>query len=309
MPQVRIFRIGTRASKLARWQSDWVAAQLMANGVSVEIVEISTAGDVQQQGPVTTIGAQGVFTKEIQSALLADEVDVAVHSLKDLPTQEVEGLTLAAVPTRANPTDALVATNAASFRELRPGARVGTGSLRRRAQLLALRPDLNVLAIRGNVDTRLRKLDAGEYDAIILAAAGLSRLGWGDRISELLQPPRMLPAPGQGALGIECRAGHAETLAVLARLDDAATRSSVVAERAMLAALHGGCAAPVAAWGRVEGDSLVLDGLVAELDGKFVLRASASAPVDQPPETLGHCVAEKLIQQGAAELVAAARPM
>lgn len=309
MPHARTFRIGTRASKLARWQSDWVAAQLVANGAAVEIVEISTTGDVQQQGPVTTIGAQGVFTKEIQTALLAGDVDVAVHSLKDLPTQEVEGLTLAAVPTRENPADALVATNAASLDELPHAARVGTGSLRRRAQLLALRPDLNVLAIRGNVDTRLRKLDAGEYDAIVLAVAGLTRLGWAERLSELLEPPRMLPAPGQGALGIECRTGDAETLAVLAPLDDAVTRSAVIAERAMLAALHGGCSAPVAAWGRVEGGVLHLDGLVAELDGNVVLRASASAPVEQSPEALGRRVAEDLIRQGAAELVAAARPM
>ncbi len=308
MPHARTYRIGTRASKLARWQSDWVAARLAERGVAVEICEITTTGDVQQQGPVATIGAQGVFTKEIQAALLTGDVDLAVHSLKDLPTQQVEGLALAAVPPRENPADALV-TRSASLADLPPAARIGTGSLRRRAQLLALRPDLNVLAIRGNVDTRLRKLDSGEYDAILLAAAGLSRLGWAERITELLEPPRMLPAPGQGALGIECRADDGEALSVLAPLDDQATRSSVVAERAVLAALHGGCSAPIAAWGRVEGGRLLLDGLVAELDGRSVLRAHASAPAEGSPQALGAIVAEDLLRQGAAELVAAARLM
>lgn len=309
MPTSRTFRIGTRASKLARWQSDWVASQLGDRGVAVKIVEITTSGDVQQQGPVMAIGAQGVFTKEIQAALLAGDVDIAVHSLKDLPTQQVAGLALAAVPERANPADALVARDAASLEALPHGARIGTGSLRRRAQLLAVRPDLEVRPIRGNVDTRLRKLDAGEFDAIVIAAAGLTRLGWEGRITDRLEPPRMLPAPGQGALGIECRTDDAEAFDVLAPLDNYVARTSVMSERALLAELHGGCSAPVAAWGRVIGETLLLDGLVADLEGRTVLRAHGEATDDETPAALGRRVANDLLQQGAAELVAAARPM
>ena len=309
-------RIGTRGSKLARWQSDWVAGQLRQRGASVEIVEITTQGDVQQLGPIAAIGGQGVFTKEIQAALLARHVDLAVHSLKDLPTATVSGLTIAAIPERENPGDALVTSRAESLATLSPGAKVGTGSQRRVAQLLALRPDLAAETIRGNVDTRLRKLDAGEYDAIILAAAGLTRLGWAGRIAELLAPPLMLPAPGQGALAIECRADDAVAIAVVAALDHAETRLAVAAERSLLAALHGGCSVPVAAWGRVEGSELRLDALVAALDGKLVLRASGgdsltsalnSGEAGAIAESLGRRLADELLRQGAAELIEAAR--
>jgi hydroxymethylbilane synthase len=310
MPSRRTFRIGTRGSKLARWQSDWVAARLREAGAAAEIVEITTSGDVQQLGPVEAIGAQGVFTKEIQAALLAGDVDLTVHSLKDLPTEQVAGLVIAAIPARENPADALVtAAGNGTLAGLQTGARVGTGSVRRRSQLLALRPDLVMLDIRGNVDTRLRKLDEGQYDAIVLAAAGLCRLGWADRICELLAPPRVLPAPGQGALAIECRADDAEALGASAGLDDAATRAGVSAERSLLAELHGGCSAPVAAWGRVVGAELQLDGLVAELQGLAVLRASGKAGAGEPAEELGRRVAGKLLAQGAAALVAAARGM
>jgi hydroxymethylbilane synthase len=312
----RTFRIGTRASKLARWQSDWVAARMTAIGVAVEIVAITTSGDVQQQGPVARIGVQGVFTKEIQSALLAGHVDLAVHSLKDLPTLSVDGLALAAVPPRENPADALVAAAVGSLAELPSRARVGTASVRRRAQLLHLRPDLDVLPIRGNVDTRLRKLDAGEFDAVVLASAGLNRLGLAGRVTELLAPPRMLPAPGQGAMAVECRANDPEALQAAAQLDDAATRLATTAERALLAALHGGCSAPIAAWGRLSGARLMLDALVAEADGRRVLRTSgavelAEFPADFPAITpavdLGRRVADALLEQGAGELIAAAR--
>jgi hydroxymethylbilane synthase len=306
----RVFRIGTRGSKLARWQRDWVASRLRELGAEAEIVEIATQGDLQQHGPIATHDIQGVFTKEIQTAVLSGQVDVAVHSLKDLPTQQAPGLVLAATPPREHPADALVSGAGDSLASLPQGARVGTGSLRRRAQLLHLRPDLQVLGIRGNVDTRLRKLDEGEYDAIVLAAAGLRRLGWGERIAALLEPPQMLPAPGQGSLGIECRSDDAEALALLGQLDHLETRLGVAAERAVLAALHGGCSAPIAAWGRLETGRLVVDGLVADIEGRTVLRATESADLQAGTavaEHLGRHVADALLRQGAAKLIEMAR--
>jgi hydroxymethylbilane synthase len=305
----RPLRIGTRGSKLARWQSDWVAARLSELGAEVEIVEIATQGDVRQ-GPIATLDIQGVFTKEIQAAVLNGQVDVAVHSLKDLPTQQVAGLALVATPEREHPADALVTHAGDSLESLPQGARVGTGSLRRRAQLLHLRPDLQVLGIRGNVDTRLRKLDEGEYDAIVLAAAGLRRLGWGERIAALLEPPQMLPAPGQGSLGIECRADDADVLTFVGQLDHLPTRLGVTAERVVLAALHGGCSAPIAAWGRVDRGLLAVDGLVADVEGRTVLRASESADDGSSlaiAEQLGKRVADALLRQGAAKLIETAR--
>jgi hydroxymethylbilane synthase len=307
MSASRTLRIGTRASKLARWQSDWVAARLLERGAQVEIIEIATSGDLSQQGPVAALGAQGVFTKEIQAALLAGEVDLAVHSLKDLPTEQVAGLRLAAVPPREESADALVAAMGLSLDELPAGARVGTGSLRRRAQLLHLRPDLEMRDIRGNVDTRLRKLDEGQYDAIVLAVAGLKRLGLSGRTTEVLGPPRMLPAPGQGALAIECRDDDEVARQAVAALDDHATRAAVVAERAVLAALHGGCSAPIAAWGRVVGGELRLDALVADIHGREMLRGSDSAPLESSADLLGQSVADDLLARGAARLVASAR--
>lgn len=299
-------RIGTRASLLAQWQANWVAEELYKLDATVELVEITTSGDVQQVGPIAGIGLQGVFTKEIQSAVLSQQVDVAVHSLKDLPTETVDGLVLAAVPPRESPADAFVSNTAQSLVDLPPDARVGTGSLRRQAQLRHLRPDLQVVGIRGNVDTRLRKLDEGQYDAIILAAAGLRRLGWENRIQELLEPPRMMPAPGQGALGLECRADDSAIRQLLDMLDDLPSCQAVTAERSMLALLHAGCSAPVGAWGRIEGTELVLDGLVANLDGTQVLRASARG-VTASGNALGRTVAEQLLAQGAAAIIEAAR--
>jgi hydroxymethylbilane synthase len=222
---------------LARWQSDWVAARLRDSGVAVEIVEISTSGDIQQQGPVASLGGLGVFTKEIQFALLAGDVDLAIHSLKDLPTQTADGLILAAVPPRENPADALISTGGAFLANLPAGARVGTGSLRRRAQLLHLRPDLVMLDIRGNVDTRLRKLDAGEYDAIALAAAGLRRLGWAERITDLLEPPRF----SAGRERWRSRPVDDTSEAVVA--SGRRRHGAVTTERAAAAVLHGGCSA------------------------------------------------------------------
>lgn len=299
-------RIGTRGSQLAQWQANWVADQLGQQGATVELVEITTRGDAQQTGPIGAIGIQGVFTKEIQAAVLASAADITVHSLKDLPTDPVAGLLLAAVPERESAVDALVTSRASSLAELPAGARVGTGSLRRQAQLKHLRPDLEVAGIRGNLDTRLRKLDDGQYDAVVLAAAGLHRLGWKHRITELLGPPQMLPAVGQGALGIECRTGDQAAAELLMRLDHHESHQATSAERSMLALLHGGCSAPVGAWGRVEEGQLVLDGLVANLAGTQVLKATACGVIADA-EQIGGQVAEQLLAQGAAEIIAAAR--
>ncbi len=301
-------RIATRASKLALWQANWVATQLRQHDdqLVVELVHITTSGDTQQSGPIAALGQQGVFTKEVQAALLNDQADLAVHSLKDLPTEQVEGLTLAAVPPREEVADALVTNQASSLADLPSGARVGTGSSRRQSQLKHLRPDLDVVNIRGNVDTRLRKLDDGEYDAILLAAAGLKRLGLSDRITELLSPPQMLPAVGQGALGIECRESDPTVRRLLAQLDDPNTRAATTAERSMLALLHGGCSVPVGGWGRIENGQLALDGLVANLDGTQVLKASATGKLAEA-EPIGRQVAEQLLAQGAAEVITAAR--
>ncbi len=298
-------RIGTRSSLLARWQAEWVRAQLQTAGVEVEIIFITTQGDVRS-GPLGQIGGQGLFTKEIQKALLSGEVDIAVHSLKDLPTEAVPCLTLGAVPARESAGDVLVATQFANFESLPHGAKLGTGSLRRRTQLLNARPDLQVLDIRGNVDTRLKKLDAGEYDAIVLAEAGLTRLGLADRITQVLPKSTILPAVGQGALGIEIRANDPHARAAVEPLNHPATQGAVVAERALLAELRGGCLAPVGAWGRADGDSLRLDAVVLSADGTVRIAAGASAPLAEAFE-LGQRVANSLREQGSDALIASSR--
>jgi hydroxymethylbilane synthase len=306
MPRPAQIRLGTRASKLARWQAEWVAARLRQRDVEVELVEITTSGDRNQQGRVEQIGTQGVFTKEIQRALLDRRIDLAVHSLKDLPTEQVDGLCLAAVPERAPVHDALVSRRHGSLEQLPPGAVVGTGSLRRRAQLLHFRPDLSMSDIRGNVDTRLRKLDDGLYDAVILAEAGLRRLELAGRITQLLPQSVLLPAVGQGALGLEARVDDEETRRVLRPLDHPPSHASVVAERAMLAALHGGCMAPIAAWGRVEDGRLVLTGRVLSHDGAEKIEVAQRAEPSQAKQ-LGGQVAEELAAQDASRLIQASR--
>ncbi len=298
-------RLGTRGSALARWQAEWVASELKQHGVDVELILISTKGD-QRSGPIGNLGSQGVFTKEIQQALLDDQVDLAVHSLKDLPTEHVEGLALACVPTRASNLDVLVSNQISDWTDLPEAARIGTGSARRRAQLLHARPDLRVLEIRGNVDTRLRKLDEGQYDAIILAEAGLRRLGLESRIAQVLPASRMLPAVGQGALGIETRREDRDTWSLLQPLNDAATHQAVLAERAALAALRGGCLAPIGAWGRLDDGLLRLDVVVLSQDGTRRLAASGEGPVAEP-ETLGQRLARQLLDDGADQLLALAR--
>ncbi len=299
-------RLGTRGSPLARWQAEWVAGVMRRLGHAVDLVEIATRGDVEQWLAIEEIGTRGVFTKEIQRALLAGIVDVGVHSLKDLPTEPVAGLTLAAVPARESAADVLVTRMVSSVHDLPQGARVGTGSLRRQAQLRHLRPDLRIDDVRGNVDTRLRKLRDGEFDALVLAEAGLQRLGRSYRATNVLPFDVMMPAVGQGALGIECRADDAVTRAVVASLEDAETRSAVTAERALLARLRGGCMAPVGAWGRIEGEHLHLAAVVLSVDGRERLVANDSAAPGEA-EALGRRVATELIAQGADKLIAMAR--
>ena len=288
----------------ARWQAEWVAARLAALGIAVQMIHITTQGDVKT-GPLGQIGGQGLFTKEIQRALLDNEIDLAVHSLKDLPTADVPGLTIAAVPARESVYDVLVGP-CRTLDELPQGARVGTGSLRRRAQLLHERPDLQLLEIRGNVDTRLKKLDAGDYDAIILAQAGLSRLGFAERITYVIPPQIMLPAVAQGALGLEARADDTETQQRLLPLSDPATFAAITAERTLLQSLRAGCLAPVGAWARLIGDELKMDAVVLHPEGRTKLTASGTGSVSSAA-ALGQQLAGDLLQQGAAELISAAR--
>lgn len=308
---IHTIRLGTRGSALARWQAEWVKGQLESLGVSVELTLIETSGDVRS-GPIGQLAEQGLFTKEIQRALLAGNVDLAVHSLKDLPTEPVPGLSLAAIPPRESVGDALIISDLLgshgikSFQELPASARVGTGSARRRAQLLALRPDLNVLDIRGNVDTRLSKLDRGDFDAIVLAAAGLRRLGLEHRITEVFARDLLLPAVGQGALGLEVRADDTVTAAWVRKLNHEPSEQAVLAERALLASLRGGCLAPVGAWARMVNGSLQLDGVVLSSDGSQRLYAVDRDSLESA-HALGVRVAEKLLAQGASELIQASR--
>lgn len=297
-------RIGTRGSALARWQAQWVADQLRHKEISIEVTVISTTGD-RQTGPLTAGGSPGLFTKEIQGALLREEIDVAVHSLKDLPTQSSQGLTLAAIPARESPWDVLVSSNSAGLQQLAAGACVGTGSPRRKAQLLNMRPDLQVKEVRGNVGTRLEKLAAGQFDGLILAEAGLRRLGLQEQISEVLSADQMLPAVGQGALAVEIRSQDHESRKILETLNDPATAAAVLAERSVLATLQAGCLAPVATWGRIQDDRLLLDAIVLSGDGSKRLFAQGAGRAAEARE-IGQEVAQLLLQQGAAGLIAEA---
>lgn len=300
-----VLRLGTRASALARWQADWVASQLQGAGVEVELVLIATQGD-QRGEPLGSMGGQGVFTKEIQRALLDDRIDLAVHSLKDLPTDPIDGLDVAVVPRRESAADVLVSRDAVRLDALAAGVVIGTGSPRRRAQLLHVRGDLNVRDIRGNVETRLRRLSEGSYDAIVLAEAGLRRLGLTEHVTEVLPQTWMLPAIGQGALGLETRVSDRLTAERVACLDHPESRASVMAERSLLAALQGGCLAPIGAWGRVTEGALHLDAAVLDPRGATRLSASVFGPVEQAQE-LGREAARQLLDQGAEDLIIAAR--
>ena len=302
----RVLRLGTRRSVLARTQSQLVADALAsATGWRVELVEVVTHGDRSTE-PLTAIGGTGVFVSALRDALLADEVDVAVHSLKDLPTAAAAGLAIAAVPPREDPRDALVARDGLTLGELPTGSTVGTGSPRRAAQLRALGLGLDVVPVRGNVGTRVAMVADGRLDAVVLARAGLLRIGRGDVVTEVLDPLQMLPAPGQGALAVECRAGDTDVLAGCALVDDVVARSCTTAERALLAALEAGCTAPVGAladW--CEGDAgpeLLLRGVAASPDGSVTLRRSLTGD-PRDPTALGRAVAAELLADGAAALV------
>jgi hydroxymethylbilane synthase len=268
----------------------------------VTLVEVQTSGDQRSDAPLSQIGGEGIFTKEIQRSLLAGAVDVAVHSLKDLPTAPVEGLALAAVPPRGPVQDVLVSRDERRFHDLPTGSRIGTGSLRRRAQALHRRPDVQVTDIRGNVETRLRKLADGQVDALVLARAGLERLGLQGVITESLSLEWMLPAVGQGALGLECRANDRETIEIVKQLDHPASHQAVKAERALLAAVGGGCLVPLGVTAEVSGDSLALRAVVLDSEGKRRIEAEVSGSLSDT-ETLGRILAERLLSQGARPLL------
>src|SRR5689334_19680905 len=288
-------RIGSRGSQLALWQANHIASLLRAQGHTVEIEIIKTTGDKIQDVALAKVGTKGMFTKEIEEALAAGKVDLAVHSLKDLPTELPKGFEIAAITEGQDPRDAFCSKNHASIDELPKNAKVGTSSLRRQAQLKARRPDLDIHPLRGNVDTRLRKMEEGEYDAIILAAAGLNRLGKTQFVRQLIPPDIMCPAAGQGALGIEIRAGDAATKQHLAFLDDQAARATTVCERALLNKLGGGCQVPIGASAIMRNGRLHLEAIVAHPDGSTVLRESRDG---DDPVKLGNEVGETLLQRG-----------
>jgi hydroxymethylbilane synthase len=300
-------RIGTRRSALALAQARTIAAALERAGVATTLVEVTTDGDRDRLSPLSRIGGQGVFVGTLRDALLGGEIDVAVHSLKDLPTQRIDEITIAAVPTREDPRDALVARDGLTLATLPPGARVGTGSPRRLALLrVHHKSDLELVEIRGNVDTRIGKVRSGELDAVVLARAGLTRLGREREITETFDPTEFVPAPGQGALAVECRNADEDVVRVLAGLDDPCTRAAVTAERAVLAALGAGCSAPMGAFADgvagVEGDDLSLHAVVAAVDGSATVRLSTSGPREEAEE-LGRALAAALLTEGANRLI------
>jgi len=292
--------IGSRGSQLALWQANWVAGKLRTLGVESRIEIIRTTGDKITGVPLAKVGTKGLFTKEIEEALAAGEIDLAVHSLKDLPTELPAGLRIAAVPEREDPLDALVGGRLAALPQ---GARVGTSSLRRSAQLRHLRPDLILESVRGNVDTRLRKLDEGQFDAILLASAGLKRLGWEDRIAEQLRAEVMCPAVGQGALAIETQESG-EAREICGRFDDRATRLAVTAERAVLRALGGGCQVPVGAHAAVAGERLRMRAVVADPDGTLLIADAAEGDASEA-ERIGEQLGARLLESGGRRILEA----
>jgi len=297
--------IGTRGSKLALWQAEWVKGELEKKypGMEVSLLRIKTLGDKITDVPLAQVGGKGLFVKEIEEALLDGRADLAVHSMKDVPTEMPQGLHLAAIAQREDPRDALISSGVL-LKDLPRGAKVGTSSLRRGAQLLNMRPDLEIAQLRGNLDTRLRKLDEGQYDAIILASAGVRRLGWEDRITELLSPEVSLPAIGQGAIGIETRVDDVEINGLIAFFDHRETSLAVRAERGLLKRLEGGCQVPIAAYGTIgrDGQEITLTGLVAGIDGKTIIKDTMKGPVSDP-EGLGATLAESLLEKGAWDIL------
>ncbi len=293
-----VIRLGSRGSTLAMWQAGFVKAQVERHtGRPVEIVKIRTTGDMILDVPLAKVGGKGLFVKEIEDALLSGRVDLAVHSMKDVPTDLPEGLGIVCITEREDPRDAFLSVKYARFEALPQGAKLGTSSLRRQTQLLGLRPDLDVGQLRGNLDSRIRKMEEGQYDAIILAAAGLLRLGWDAKIRQYLPPELSLPAIGQGALGIEIRLADARTLDAVSFLNHRDTSLAVRAERGFLKKLEGGCQVPIAAYGRTDGDTIRLEGLVGRPDGTEILRSGRSGPVSDP-ESIGTALAEELLSRG-----------
>jgi hydroxymethylbilane synthase len=290
--------IGSRGSQLALWQAKWIAARLAERGQETRIEIIKTTGDKITDVPLAKVGTKGLFTKEIEEALLEGRIDLAVHSLKDLPTEVPAGLTIAAIPEREDSRDALVGV---ALKNLPAGAKIGTSSLRRAAQLRVIRKDLRIESVRGNLDTRVRKLDEGQYEAIVLASAGLTRLGWAHRIAEILSPEVMCPAVGQGALAVETRVdGSARD--ICSALDHSATRTAVTAERAVLASLGGGCQVPIGAHAQVSSGMVRLTGVVISPDGEQVVRKSDQSTVADA-ENLGRRVGAALLADGAREIL------
>ena len=303
--------IGTRASKLALWQAEWVKAELerMNPGLEVELNKIKTTGDKILDVPLAKVGGKGLFVKEIEEALLRGEADLAVHSMKDVPTEFPGGLHLAVICEREDPRDAFIAPvqgaafKTQSFRQLPTGATLGTSSLRRSSQLLSIRPDLRIVQLRGNLETRFRKLDEGQFDAMILAAAGVKRLGWAQRITEIIDPSVSLPAIGQGAIGIECRTNDEFINSLIAPLNHKETSICVRAERALLKRLQGGCQVPIAAYAVIKDGRLIMDGLVGSVTGDRIIREHLEGPLEDA-ETIGITLAEKLLSKGADKILA-----
>ncbi|NVM23472.1 MAG: hydroxymethylbilane synthase [Desulfobacterales bacterium] len=301
---MNVIKIGTRGSPLAVWQAEWVRSRLLALNpqYEIELLKIKTTGDKITDVPLARVGGKGLFVKEIETALLEGRIDLAVHSMKDMPAEIPPGLCVGAVPERENPLDVLISRNGASFEELPNGARLGSSSLRRGAQVLHARPDVTVHPLRGNLDTRIRKLQTEDLDAIIVAAAGVKRLGLEARITEYLPEQIMLPAIGQGSLAIEMREDDNPTRRLVSPLDHSETRLAVESERAFLGRLEGGCQVPIAARARVIEDRIELTGLVAEVDGSVVLREQITGPVGQHKE-LGAELANRLLDKGGGEIL------
>ncbi len=291
--------IGTRGSQLAIWQAEWVQARLqdMAPHLSIRLERIQTSGDKITDVPLAKIGGKALFVKEIEEALLRKDIDLAVHSMKDVPSVLPEGLVIHCVPTREDPRDALLSRNGESFHDLPTSAKIGTSSLRRQSQFLAQRPDFSIHMLRGNLDTRVRKLQEGQFDAIVLAASGLKRLGWIAQITECLSPEISLPAVGQGALGIEGRIDDVFIRNLLAPLNDSSSRIAVLAERAFLARLEGGCQVPIAGHATIDGEKLTFHGLVASEDGQHIIREEMDGLVAEA-DSLAVTVAERLLKAG-----------
>jgi hydroxymethylbilane synthase len=301
---MKVVRIGTRGSPLAVWQAEWIRSRLLDlhPQYEAELTKIKTTGDKITDVPLAQVGGKGLFVKEIETALLEGRIDLAVHSMKDMPAEIPPGLCIGGMPERENPLDVLISRNGQSFEDLPKGARIGSSSLRRRAQVRHVRPDVTVHPLRGNLDTRIRKLETEGLDAIIVAAAGVKRLGLKARITEYLPETIMLPAIGQGALAIETREDDDTILRLIAPLDHRETRLAVKSERAFLARLEGGCQVPIAARARIVGDELELTGLVAEVDGSVVLRETITGVVDQH-EKLGVELANRLLKKGGREIL------